>query len=243
MTAYETAALLRNWEAAIAGRLRTLLTGPIPSGAPGDLAKIGGTDSAHAHPAKEALAGEERPMPAGAHQGERGAAVCQAPAVIVRGQQDEDGLRQAAAGVARVRTAEAEETGAIRPIRQPIAGSRTFLAAEGHGYRICVRRLRSDPCWCRQTPALSIEWVVDILGRQPVVHRLVMTLVLGLDGHLPSFAGGLTLQSRFHGLLERCAKTVSDSVRPASHHAAPDAGDSDDRQEQRLLFSSIVIAD
>ncbi len=246
MTATETAALLRNWEEALGDVLREILAGsPVPhtpaalsapcapvtsahSGAPDavqDAAAVqGGMQEARSHRRRKV-------RPTVASSPEHMVTLCPSAVTIAAPAGHEGGVEIAARGM----QADQEDGREVAwVVRRSGGKARVFIEGQGAGYRIYVRRLHSDLCWCRQVPAVSVEWVVDITGREKVIGQLGMALALALDGHLPVFPGGLTLQSRFHGLVERRENRVS---------AAADQEDGDGRLTLRLLFSSILIAD
>ncbi len=231
MTAYETAALLRNWEEAIASVLREILAGSSAPGVTAAPARTGMHNAARDEPQAARPRGGRGRMPTVASPAAQTVALrSSSVAVVTHSGQDGD-MGTAPLGTRAGREDGRETTFAVRWSGD---GRGVFAEGRGAGYRICARRLHSELCWCRQTPAVSIEWVVDMTGREQVIGRLSLTLALALDGHLPVFAGGLTLQSRFHGLVERREGEAS------AHERRGDAGG---RAMRRLLFSSILIAD
>ncbi len=231
MTADETAALLCNWEEAVANMLRKILAGSQMPGVTAVSAQTDTHDAARGKPEGARSHRREKAMATAVAFAGR-SVTCQPAAAGIQAHAGHEGGGQTDCLGKREEWPAGREMGGA--LGRSGAGQGVFAEERGAGYHICARRLRNEFCWCRQTPALSIEWVVDVTGRGRSVGRLSMVLALALDGYLPAFAGGLTVQCRFHGLVER-----QEGGDPADAHQ-DDAGG---RSTHRLLFSSIVIAD
>ncbi len=233
MTETHTAVLLRNWEKAMANALREILAAPSASG----VAAASTCADMHAHTAPRHEPEAARPRdgeettPAAASSAGRTGAFRLSPVTIATSCGHEDGVQTAPLAAREDREDGREAALAVRGVG---GRAQAFATGRSAGCRVRVRRLHSEPCWCRQIPVLSIEWVVDVTGPARAIGSVSMALALALDDHLPVFAGGLAVQNRFHGLVERPTDRDSGDDRPG----APDAC-----QTHRLLFSSILVAD